>query len=307
MGIPTRIAADEEPLLAAALAAYADWQSPDRGPAGDPLTIRLKMGAAAAALEGDAHCTVQVDGDGLRLEGRGVRGGADAARREAWCTVPADLAADPPGFAAEVLDSLVLFLLTRSGRIPLHAAGILLGDTAILLAGPSGSGKSTLALTADRAGIPLLSEDTVYLQLRPRLRVWGSPRPIHLLPGDVPTESGPGGPVAAPLRHRNGRWKVAVPPRGGSVDGRVAGKAVLCLLERGDELAVRPLAPGLAMERMIAMLDPGFDHFRAELPEALAAITAGGAWTLTLPNEPLHRNPAGPRAAIALLQERLRE
>ena len=52
----------------------------------------------------------------------------------------------------EMINTLVLFLVAQAARTPLHASAIMLGDTAIVLAGRSGSGKSSLALAADRAG-----------------------------------------------------------------------------------------------------------------------------------------------------------
>ena len=301
MGIPVRILADRGPLLRAALAACANLESTAGAGSPAPLTIRLETSVAPAAAPDDSHCEVRVEGSRLRLDGVGIQGEADAARREAWATVPTGLI-DDPARLEEVLDTLALFLLTRSGRIPLHAASIVFGDTAILLAGSSGSGKSTLALTADRAGIPVLSEDTVYLQLEPHFRIWGSPRPVHLLPDDLPIEGRSAAPDDAPLRHRNGRWKVALPVGTGTRTGRSAGRAVLCLLERGEQVALRPLDPARAVERVMSTLDPGFDHFRTELPAALEAVTAGGAWTLTLATASNRRNPDGPRTAITLLQ-----
>jgi hypothetical protein len=275
MGIPTRFEADRPELLDAALAACAAWPRPDG--AGSDAGIRIALRSGSGEGAGGAP-TVRVAGGRLVLEGPGVRGEADAARREAVCTVPPELAGNPGRLAAEVVDTLALFLLTRAGRVPLHAAGVMLGDTAVVLAGRSGTGKSTLALAALRAGLRVLSDDAVYVQLEPRLRVWGFPRPIHLLPD---AEADPGGV----LRLRGGRWKVAVPP-GEWAGEPVAERAVLCLLERGRAVALEPMGPDAAVEEVTASLEPGFDHFRGEVPAVARALAAGGAWRLTLSPDP---------------------
>jgi hypothetical protein len=77
----------------------------------------------------------------------------------------------------------------------------------------------------------------------------------------------------------------------------VAGRAALFLLERGDRAALHPISPDQAVERMMALLEPGFDHFREQLPAAIRAVAAGGAWRLTL--------SADPAEALRLLRDTL--
>lgn len=55
-------------------------------------------------------------------------------------------------------------LLKESGLYPLHAAGLVKDDHAVLLPGRSGSGKSTLSLHLVNIGYRLLSDDTVFLK-----------------------------------------------------------------------------------------------------------------------------------------------
>ncbi|HEX2092268.1 MAG TPA: hypothetical protein VHG28_07685 [Longimicrobiaceae bacterium] len=289
MGIPTCFEADHPELREAALAAYGVW--PRGEGAGGPGAIRIRLGLGSGEA-GEGTPEVRVEGARLVLAGGGMRGEADAGRREAVCIVPPDLLADPHRLAAEVLDTLVLFLLTRTGRVPVHATGVVLGETAVVLAGRSGSGKSTLALTALRAGLPVLSDDTVYVQTEPRLRVWGFPRPIHLLPDAKSVGPDDGGV----LRQRGGRWKVAH-PAGEWTGEPVADRAVLVLLERGGEVALRRIGAEDAVREVTASLEPGFDHFREQLPAAVRALAAGGAWRLTL--------SADPGAALAALREAL--
>jgi hypothetical protein len=169
-----------------------------------------------------------------------------------------------------------------------HAAGILAGDTALALAGPSGSGKSTLALAAMARGLRILSDDTLYIQLRPRLRVWGLARPLHVFPKDAPR-------FTQGVRLRAGKLKAVAPLEPGAW-ARSADKARLVLLRRGEALALERIDAQAACDAL-APLEPGFDLLRAESEQAMRALARDGAWRLTL--------AADPGAAIDFLLERL--
>jgi hypothetical protein len=75
-------------------------------------------------------------------------------------------------------------LMKRHGRYSLHAAGISVGDSGILLAGPSGAGKSTLAIVllqslGKRAGF--LGDDMLFLTAGPfGIQMHGWPEPINV-------------------------------------------------------------------------------------------------------------------------------
>jgi hypothetical protein len=277
MGVHARLEADDPRLLRAALGGLAAWPVTARGRASPVLRLRLSMGSGPDGVAPE----VRVEGSALRLEGPGTAGSADAGRGEGWCTVPPELASDPERLAAEVVDPLLLFLLTRAGRVPVHAAGVCVGDTAVVLAGASGSGKSTLAHAALRAGLGVLSDDTVFVQREPGLRVWGYPRPIHLLPESAAAAGVDGAP-----RLRGGRWKLAVPSAASAPAPTSASRAVLCLIARGDAVSLHPLPVEEAVAALAETLEPGFDHFRAAMPDVVRALAAGGAWRLTLSAEP---------------------
>jgi hypothetical protein len=283
MGIPVHFAADDEPLLESALRAFAVWSATPTVEGGAALQISLAAGRDAGIERRSPE--IHVEGPRLRLTGAGIDGEAFADRGVARCTVSPGLFVDPERLGAEVLDTLILFLLTRSGRIPVHAAGILIDETAVILAGPSGSGKSTLAFAASRDGIPVLSDDTVYLQLEPRFRIWGFPRPIHLLPDAYVPGSDGREPVDGVLRRRGGRWKIAAAPARTWTTAPAAERAIVCLLERGRAVAIRPIDGATAVDSLIGSLEPGFDHFRDQLPGALETLTSGGTWRLTLSSD----------------------
>jgi hypothetical protein len=225
-------------------------------------------------LTGTGAAEVAVQGSQLTLKGVGARGGARADLRRAWCAVSRDFLAAPERLRAEVLDPLVLFLVTRHGRTPLHAAAVKAGELAILLMGPSGAGKSTLAVTADQAGWTVLSEDTVYIQLEPALKVWGSAGPAHLLSAD----GEPG-----QFRLRNGKLKRVIPLRQ-PLGIHTADRATLCLLARGEAVALERIGPAEALT-LVGAPEPGFDLLAEDIRDASERLVRRGAWRLTLSDD----------------------
>jgi hypothetical protein len=282
LGRPVVIRAPDRLLAAAVSEAYADGASEE--PATGP-PIQLEMSVGGETLAGPVR--VAVDGSRLRLEGAGLEGAADARTLTASCRIPPVLAARPELLTREVTDTLLLFLLTRSGRVPLHAAGVMCGGTAVLLAGPSGAGKSTLSLAAMTRGLQILSDDTVYIQLQPFFRIWGFPRPLHVFPADAPGFIGE-------TRLRGGKLKAAVPMARGS-GLAVADRAAVVLLQRGEAIGLEPVERAVAAAAL-SRLEPGFDLLAEESAEAIGAVTASGAWRLTLERDP--------GAAIEVLVER---
>lgn len=274
LGVPTVVIAENPELLATARAAYADWmvEAPVDGPI---IEIRLEIGSAPSENVG-FH--IAVEGSRLTLTGDEILGSADAATGRARCSVPSRLIGDPAGLAAEATDTLLTFLLTRTGRTPIHAAGIVISDRLAILAGPSGSGKSTLAFAAARRGLRIFSDDTLYVQREPRLRVWGWPRPIHLFPEDAP-------PQARATRLRGGKLKAVVPLSPNDFGLGPADKAVLILLDHGDRLAMTAIDSETAVAGL-SRLEPGFDLLAAESAKAAEALARGGAWRLTLERDP---------------------
>ena len=274
LGLTLRVEASNAELIRAVAAACRGWEAPAE-PGGAGLHLHLQVGPVPL---GGAEPLVRAEGSRLSISG-GVAAAADADLGRAWCRVGDARAFDDPALRERVLDCLILWLVTRNGRTPLHAAGIVAGGTAILLAGRSGSGKSCLALAAHRAGFPLISDDTVYVEMESRFRIRGVPRPIHLFAKDVPGH-GPG-----PIRWRNGKRKhaVALPIPAQPV---TADRAVLCVLDRGgDKARLEPLAPDAA-RAALGPPEPGFDLLADDIAVVLNRITHRGAWRLRLSHDP---------------------
>jgi hypothetical protein len=279
LGIPTLIIAEDPQLLTAAAAAYAHWltEAPLAGPM---IELRLEIGSTSSA---DVSHQIAVDGSRLRLTGIGTSGFADAESGKASATIPADIVNDAAAFA-DVTDTLLLFLLARRGRTPVHASAFMLGDLAVALAGRSGSGKSTLALAAADRDLPVLSDDMIFVQRQP-FAVWGFPRRIHVFAADAPAGD-------HPTRVRSGKTKAAVPV---VLPALRAERCKLVVLERGAELTLREFQLHAAMDELMN-LDAGFDLLEQDSRAAIEALASNGAWRLTLSNNP--------RAAIDLLVSR---
>jgi flavin-dependent dehydrogenase len=65
----------------------------------------------------------------------------------------------------------------------------------------------------------------------------------------------------------------------------VAEQAAVVLLERGERVRLEPVAAGVAA-KALSRLEPGFDLLDRESAEAIAAVTAAGAWRLSLTRDP---------------------
>lgn len=247
--------------------------------------------AWAPQLAGCSDVDVRVQEDRLELSGAGVCALAELDRGRANCFLSQAYLEDPVRLREDVLDPLVLSLITRPDRAPFHASAFVVDGLAILLAGHSGAGKSCLAHAADAAGFQVLSDDTVYLQSRPRCAVWGWPRAAHLL-----RENAPAGGVGGAIRIRNGKTKHIIPLRSAREDAVKASRMVLCILRHAGRVGLQRLAADDALARLLP-LDPGFDLLPDMALRAMTKLTRRGAWELSLNGKPA--------AAISLLVESL--
>jgi hypothetical protein len=209
---------------------------------------------------------------------------ADTAQLCSIAYVTPELLSRPYDFIERMLEPLTLLLLAAQDRQPLHAAGVTRGEVGVVLAAPSGTGKSTLTYAATRAGFAVLADEPVYIQLCPRLRIWGRRARIHLpvdarahFPELVDT---PPRPLATGKRklvvENPGAWR------------RYAERVGICVLRRrpGFPPELEPLAPAHVVAELGTDLDPGYDLFAATIGERIARIAERGAWRLTLGDRP---------------------
>lgn len=254
--------------------AFEGWMAEGRA-GGRALRLRIEQ---RDDLAGTQAARVSVRGTVVAIDGPGVSAWADSAAGLATCGISREYLAAPRRLREDVLDPMVLAMVAWRDRSPVHAAAFVADGVAVLLAGRSGAGKSCLAAAADRAGFQLLSDDTVYVQLKPCLRIWGWPRRAHLLPADA-------GEAAGPSRLRNGTLKQVVTLRSATPGPISAGRAVLCVLAKGGGPRLSPLGGGEVSRRLFP-LDPGFDMLPRQIGRALRALACRGAWELRLSDDP---------------------
>lgn len=265
-GIGISIQGDDPELMAAVLAMFADKHRVN-----DPSIYVVLRAYGVNHAQGSRH---EIRDSVLTIVRDGIVLVADGPRGRGHCDIPKG---SPDHLVRELFQTLVLFLVAHAGRIPLHASAILMGDIALVMAGPSGSGKSSLALAADRAGLAVLSEDTVFVQMAPRLKLWSFASPIHVL---APDQSRlPGGDYVL----RGGRLKQALPM---SRPQRCADRAELILLRRGGGVGLHAANLDDAIRHMTRHREAGFDLFGENMLAAIRAIGAAGVWELRLSEDP---------------------
>jgi hypothetical protein len=261
---------DNREALDAASALFKSWDEPDLF---DGTSISI-VSKEYDVNEPRADAS-QIEGASLTIIANGITAQADGATGIGLCEYPRGTATCAT--FAEQMNTVTLFLLAHAGRTPVHASAVMFGDTAIVFAGPSGSGKSSLALAANRAGLPVLSDDTVFVQTAPHFRIWSLPQAIHVLEKDAQSRKGD------VMRFRSGRWKHALNvtyPR------HMATCAALCVLEKGDAVALKPLTSEEAIAALTGAPEPGYEFYGRRSEEAVRALAAEGCWRLTLSSDP---------------------
>lgn len=269
-GIRIAFFSDNKRALDLALMLYTEWL--DKTASVNAASIYVVL--AGDRAKGTGKDTHEVQGQRLVIGRNDIWAEADGITGRGSCSFPSDF---DEAVLAELINTMVLFLVGHAGRVPIHASAVVMDGRAIVFAGPSGVGKSTLALAASRAGLPLLSEDTVFVQAGPEFRVWSLCGPIHVFAKDAPNEPETG------MRFRAGRWKKSL-----AISNRqhVAQRALLCLLERGDSVALAPLTVRESVRRLTAHLEPGYQFYGNATLVAATALAGRGAWRLTLSDDP---------------------
>jgi hypothetical protein len=84
-----------------------------------------------------------------------------------------------------VVRELATTALLRSGRLPVHGAAFLHGDSAVLVCGPKRSGKTTLLIHALRCGAPFLSNDRIFVDAEGSLAAQPMPTIVMLRDGSL--------------------------------------------------------------------------------------------------------------------------
>jgi hypothetical protein len=273
-GVRVAVKCDDLPIMNMVRALLSVWDATEFHDGTASVYIVLCSYNVNSGIPANGPDTAGTSGGGgssLEIRHNGIVAFADGARGYGTCIYPDGR--KPGDEFRELFNTLVLFLVAQAGRIPLHASAVIHNETAVVFAGRSGSGKSSLALAANRAGLPILSDDTVYIQSARCLRIWGLPKAIHVIASDAPASGLPG------MRYRSGRWKRVLPIATGA---HVAERAILCVLARGQEVSLLPMRIGDAVAATTHDPEPGYGFYGSRSPAAVRAIAAGGCWKLTL-------------------------
>ncbi len=298
LGVPTEFQGTAREVLEIVERTYGSWRAtPNDDAPGSAARAVVRLIVQRAALRSAPMEPFQhrvPDPTRLLVVAPDSFGVADQQRGDAVAYVSRQRLAAGTDLVDGLLEALTLFLLSACDREPLHAAGIVRDGTAILLAGPSGTGKSTLCYAASRRGYGILGDDAAYVQMQPRLRIWGRPGTIRL-PPDAGRHFAELGRAPA-TRMANGKTKILVEvPEGQRV--RSVERATICWLERDNQPSPRlerVPAEWLA-NTMAARLEPGFDLSASTLRARVLGIAAGGGFRLRLSQTP--------DDAVSLLEE----
>lgn len=288
LGIPVHLRTNDRRVLGMFQTAFGTGISVD-AVGDDPLQLHVQV----VVYDGVAHDSglealhhICPDPVRVLIHGNGGMAISDPLRREALIYANDGLVRDEAHFRNNFLEAATLALVTHFDRQPIHAAAIRHNGRALLLMGPSGSGKSTLTYLAHSAGLDVLSEDIVWMQLTPALRIWGRRQAIHLLPGSETH--------FPELRHNrasrqpNGKQKMTVPIE--QVDDAAssfAADVAVCLLQpaRGEARLGRIERDELylAVTRDAAA---GFDRYPERRAACARVLAARGGWSLRLSTNP---------------------
>jgi hypothetical protein len=222
------------------------------------------------------------DSTRMLIAAAGAEGLADTERLESIGYVSPSLLDHRFELSDGLIEPLTLFLLGALDRQPLHAAAIVRDGIAILLEGASGAGKSTLAYAARRFGFAPMCDEAVYVQLRPRLRVWSRRARVHLRPearAHFPELLG-----LAETELPGDKRRLVIPPVGEVP--RYADRVGICLLRRGPHARLERVTPERVASELGERVEPGFDLYAETLAERARGVAKSGAWALTLGADP---------------------
>jgi hypothetical protein len=296
-GVPVRFESNSAFVIDVAAEAYAPSRLTLAGqPLCLPLTVRVVVHDGGATSEGDRSRIRSWAPDRTRLivHGPDLVAVADARRGHSIAYVGQALVERRALFRHTVLEAMTLALVSYHDRHPVHAAAVGRNGAAVLLWAASGTGKSTLAYAAHLAGLDVLTDDVAWVQLRPRMMVWGATASRRILLMPDARDRFPSLAAAEPTLLASGKCKIPVdlgaPARGAQM---TADRATVCVLERaaGPTTLTRASADTI-VAALTSRPGAGFDRYPKRLWACASALAAGGGWRLAVSSDPASAIPA---------------
>jgi hypothetical protein len=288
LGIDTHFESNSEYVRNLAEETFGAWASLEVRPSATTIPVHVRIIIHDGTEHTDDHAPVRyisTDDTRLIVHSPGSVAIVDASRRESLAYVTTSLAADRDHFRVAVLEAITFALLACFDRHPIHAAAIAQNGRAVLLAGPSGTGKSTLAYLAHTAGIDILSDDRVWIQLEPALQIWGGPTRVRLL--EDATTHFPELLDSFAQSRSGAREKIAFATiANGTSSVSSAQSAVVCILARDHKVALERITGSELLEELAKQLALGFDRFPKRHDDVVRTLAGRGGWRLTLSNNP---------------------
>lgn len=288
LGIPTRFETNSSTVAQLINETFGDWQALyERPELIEPVSATVRILVHDETYPDRSYRYRSLADDRVLISSGDSVAICDPLRRESVAFVSVAHVADRALFRYAVLEAMTNAVLTLLDRQPLHAAGVVGNGVAVLLAGPSGIGKSTLVYALARAGFELLTDDVVFLQLKPRLRAWGQPRFLNL--SESSSRFFPELERCSATLTANGKHKIAVDARarGFTTGLPVAERALLCVLQRHvGPPAIEPISAAELETALLSGGESGFDLFAETIRPAIHALAEEGGWRIRLGDHP---------------------
>ena len=211
LGIRTIIKSDIKQIYQLAESRFGHWlnlsqinisQNP-------PVTITILKSSISSSVSRSSTIQFRVDKDFLSAHAAGVVFTADRRCGKAEAYLNPMIADLSDFFQINILECMVLFLVTSTDREPLHASAVIRNTTALLICGNSGSGKTTLAYNLYKRGADILAESSTYISSRNGFQLWGDPIGFNFEPNarelfpeltSIPEYRLPNGRIKIPLK-----------------------------------------------------------------------------------------------------------
>ena len=297
LGVPLQIRSNDPRAIGLAEESFGRWRAlpTELVQEGPPARMDVIVEQRPGGLPGDAKLVIQATDEYFEARAGGVLLSCDRPAGHGLARVPPELLEADPAWYCWFVNAITMLPAGDRDRYPLHAGGVLVGDTAMLLLGASGQGKSTLTYAAARAGHGVLHEDTVHVAAAGGLRLWAHLEHFSLAPDTVRWFEELAG--LAPVRLPHGKVRLAVPLATVGIRPVWTWAGPVALVEVSRSAGKPGFAPVPAdglLRDVVAKAEPGFDLMSHHAGPALAALAACPTYRLDTGSDP--------RAAVEVLE-----